>query len=99
MQWGLAGRTAAEAQVASSRPTPEALKKVDAALAAEQKEQGQAGTGPSSGGHGFGMGNALMMYWLLSGNRGMFWPRQRVSNKRAGRPRVGSAAWKTSAAR
>jgi hypothetical protein len=63
---------AAEAQVASSRPSPEALKKVDAALAAEQKELEQAGTGQSSGGHGYGMGNALMMYWLLAGNRGMF---------------------------
>lgn len=63
---------AAEAVVASSRPSPEALKKVDAALAAEQKEQEQAGNKSHSGGHGFGMGNALMMYWLLAGNRGMF---------------------------
>jgi hypothetical protein len=62
----------AEAVVASSRPSPEALKKVDDALAAEQKEQPQAGTGQTSGSHGFGMGNALMMYWLLAGNRGMF---------------------------
>lgn len=60
--------------IASSRPSPEALKKVEAAL---QKEQqllaGQSGAG-NSGGHGFGMGNALMMYWLLSGNRGFFSP-------------------------
>lgn len=53
---------------ASSRPSAEALKKVDAALGEEQK----TATQPQSGGGGFGMGNALMMYWLLSGNRGMF---------------------------
>lgn len=63
---------AGEIEVASSRPSPEALKKVDAALEAEQNKQEQAGTQQSSGGNGFGMGNALMMYWLLSGNRGMF---------------------------
>jgi len=57
------------AMASSSRPTPEALKKVEAALEEEQKvaakPQGQHS-------HGFGMGNALMMYWLLAGNRGMF---------------------------
>lgn len=57
------------AMATSSRPTPEALKKVEAALEEEQKvaakPQGQHS-------HGFGMGNALMMYWLLAGNRGMF---------------------------
>jgi hypothetical protein len=52
----------------STRPTPEALKMVEAALEEEQK------TASASGGHGFGMGNALMMYWLLAGNRGMFSP-------------------------
>ncbi len=50
-----------------TRPTPEALAQVDAALAQEQKAEGNSG-----GGQGFGMGNALMMYWLLAGNRGMF---------------------------
>jgi hypothetical protein len=59
----------AEAMVAASRPTPGALEKVDAALAAEQQREGAA---PASGGGGFGMGNALMMYWLLAGNRGLF---------------------------
>jgi hypothetical protein len=55
----------------SSRPTPEALKKVEAALEEEQK----TATNSSGQQHqGFGMGNALMMYWLLSGNRGMFSP-------------------------
>ena len=59
--------------VASSRPTPEALKKVEEAL---EKEQQQAKNPPptSGGHHGFGMGNALMMYWLLAGNRGSFTP-------------------------
>jgi hypothetical protein len=60
--------------VASSRPSPEALKKVEAALAREQQLlAGQSGAS-HSGGHGFGMGNALLMYWLLSGNRGSFMP-------------------------
>lgn len=59
------------AAAASSRPTPEALKKVEAALEEEQK----VATNPSGQHHhGFGMGNALMMYWLLSGNRGFFSP-------------------------
>lgn len=59
------------AMASASRPTPEALKKVEAALEQEQKSTANAsGTGQ----HGFGMGNALMMYWLLAGNRGMFSP-------------------------
>jgi hypothetical protein len=59
--------------VTSSRPTPETLKKVEAAL---EKEQELAKNEPSQGsGHGgLGMGNALMMYWLLAGNRGAFAP-------------------------
>ena len=56
--------------IASSRPTPEALKKVEAALEEEQK----TASNPQQQGSGFGMGNALMMYWLLAGNRGMFSP-------------------------
>ncbi|MCW1922998.1 hypothetical protein OKA05_10580 [Luteolibacter arcticus] len=60
--------------VADSRPTPEALKKVEAALEKEQKQlAGQSGTA-HGGGSGFGMGNALLMYWMLSGNRGFFSP-------------------------
>ncbi len=57
--------------VASSKPTPETLKKVEAAL---EKEQAQNGSSERSGQGGFGMGNALMMYWLLAGNRGTFAP-------------------------
>ncbi len=56
--------------VATSRPSAAALKKVEAALEEEQT----AATAPQAGGGGFGMGNALMMYWLLAGNRGMFSP-------------------------
>lgn len=60
---------------AASRPSPEALKKVDAALEKEQVEQGTAGNNSNANHNGgFGMGNALMMYWLLAGNRGMFSP-------------------------
>ncbi len=58
--------------VAASRPTPEALKKVEAALEEEQKTATNPQQQQRSG--GFGMGNALMMYWLLAGNRGMFSP-------------------------
>lgn len=60
-----------EARVKSSRPSPEALKKVEAALEVEQQIASNHST---SQGQGFGMGNALMMYWLLSGNRGFFSP-------------------------
>lgn len=62
--------------VPDSRPTPEALRKVEAALEKEQQllaGQPQGSSGNATGG-GFGMGNALMMYWLLSGNRGFFSP-------------------------
>jgi hypothetical protein len=60
--------------VADSRPSPEALKKVEAALEKEQQLlAGPSGSARSSGG-GFGMGNALLMYWMLSGNRGFFSP-------------------------
>jgi hypothetical protein len=64
------------ATVADSRPTPAALKKVEAALEKEQQLlAGQSGSGTAhrSGG-GFGMSNALLMYWMLSGNRGFFSP-------------------------
>ena len=61
------------ATVADSRPTPAALKKVEAALEKEQQLlAGQSGAAHRSG--GFGMGNALLMYWMLSGNRGFFSP-------------------------
>ena len=68
----------AEATVAASRPTPEALKKVEAALDREQKNlanQGAAaGTTTTGNSHGPGIGTALMMYWMLSGNRGSYAP-------------------------
>lgn len=61
---------------AVSRPSPEALKKVELALEQEQKELAANPQAAETQQHrgGFGMGNALMMYWLLSGNRGMFAP-------------------------
>ena len=59
--------------LAASRPTPEALKKVETALEEEQKTASNSSIHHHHGG-GFGMGNALMMYWLLAGNRGMFSP-------------------------
>jgi len=70
-----------EAHVTASRPTPEALKKVELALAHEQEliAKENTGTSNSSGtsstqrSHS-GFGSALMMYWLLSGNRGAFSP-------------------------
>lgn len=58
----------------ASRPTAEALKKVETALEEEQKVASKSSGQQAHGGGGFGMGNALMMYWLLSGNRGMFSP-------------------------
>jgi hypothetical protein len=59
--------------IPASRPSPEALKKVDEALTREQQLAGKSTSQAHSGG-GFGVGNMLMMYWLLSGNRGMFSP-------------------------
>ncbi len=64
--------------VPPSRPSAAALKKVDEALSRQQKEEQQGGGGGSNvtqhHGGGFGAGNMLMMYWLLSGNRGFFSP-------------------------
>ena len=65
--------------VAASRPTPEALKKVEAALDREQQAlaaQGQtaATTTTNNYHYGPGIGGSLMMYWLLAGNRGNFNP-------------------------
>lgn len=81
----------AEARFASSRPTPEALKKVELALTREQEliekennadaltTQTAANAGTTHNPtttyhHHSGFGNALMMYWLLSGNRGSYTP-------------------------
>ena len=71
----------AEAKVSASRPTPEALKKVELALAHEQEliakensaSSGSTSTTTTTHSHS-GFGNALMMYWLLSGNRGAYTP-------------------------
>lgn len=62
---------------AASRPTAEALEHVQKVLEEEQATAGNNGNANGANqGHsgGFGMGNMLMMYWLLSGNRGMFSP-------------------------
>jgi hypothetical protein len=68
----------AEATVAASRPTPEALKKVEAALDREQQKLASQGTAPGgttgTQSHSPGIGTALMMYWMLSGNRGSYAP-------------------------
>jgi hypothetical protein len=55
-----------------SRPSHEALKKIDQILENEQGAASHSASQPMSG--GFGMGNYLMMYWLLSGNTGRFSP-------------------------
>ena len=69
----------AEAGVAASRPTPEALKKVEDALDREQQllasqEKATPGTTQHHSTAGLGFGSALMMYWLISGNRGSYRP-------------------------
>jgi hypothetical protein len=77
-KWFVDGRwqaTAPVETVAASKPVPEALKKVEAALQKEQQLMaGQSGAGATHSSGGFGMGNALLMYWLLAGNRGGFMP-------------------------
>ena len=65
--------------VPPSRPSPEALKKVDAALTLARKEEEENGGSTNSttnhqGGGGFSGTNMLLMYMLLSGNRGLFSP-------------------------
>jgi hypothetical protein len=68
----------AEAAVAASRPTPEALKKVEAALEKAQqelaKQETPSGSTSTNHSHRPGVGSALMMYWLLAGNRGSYAP-------------------------
>jgi len=69
----------AEATVAASRPTPEALKKVEAALDRAQQllasqNKGASGTTVNNIHQGPGLGSAMMMYWLLAGNRGSYNP-------------------------
>lgn len=65
-----------------SHPKPEALKKVEEVLAREQEALAQApgetSTAPATVHHhhggGMGIGNMMLMYWLLSGNRGSYMP-------------------------
>ncbi len=85
----------AETPVTASRPTVEALTRVEAALNREQQllaSQGKSapgtagssapgtagGSAPGTTGNnhqgGPGVGTALMMYWLLAGNRGSYAP-------------------------
>lgn len=67
---------AGPATVAASRPAPEVLTRIDEALAkSEQALDGmanQAAQYQSQASSGPGIGSALMMYWLLSGNRGAY---------------------------
>ena len=82
-----------EVHVSSSRPTPEALKKVELALAREQELIAKENSGTPGGSpttvqhHHSGFGSALMMYWLLSVNRGFFSPGSgfRQAESQAGR--------------
>ncbi|MFD0895404.1 hypothetical protein KBB96_20295 [Luteolibacter ambystomatis] len=65
--------------VPASRPSPEALKRIDDALAKQQQSldtTAQQATYYQNQSHssGPGLGTALAMYWLLSGNRGSYAP-------------------------
>jgi hypothetical protein len=60
--------------LASSRPSDEALRKVETHLAQEQQPVAQGATSGHQTYHGGGVGNMLLMYWLLSGNRGSYTP-------------------------
>ena len=60
--------------ISSSRPNADELKRIDTSLEEEQKQVAAHPQTYHSGGGGMGMGNMLMMYWLLSGNRGFFSP-------------------------
>ncbi len=77
-QWDISpGPTTVE----DSRPSPEALKKLDAALTKDQTAAAaaapaQPGTTPRSFHHhsGFSPSSMLMMYWLLNANRNSYRP-------------------------
>lgn len=61
--------------VPASRPSPDALQRVDAALTLARKEEEKAGGNTTSNqSSGFSGTNMLLMYLLLSGNRGLFSP-------------------------
>lgn len=61
--------------VPASQPSTAALKKVEAYLEDEEKKQ-ETLNEPylSQGGESIGATDALLMYWILSGNRGNFMP-------------------------
>ncbi|MGC4013900.1 MAG: hypothetical protein QM755_05200 [Luteolibacter sp.] len=66
-------------EVPASRPSPEALKRVDDALAKQQQQLDATANQATyyqqqSHSSGPGLGTALAMYWLLSGNRGAYAP-------------------------
>lgn len=64
--------------VPPSRPSPEALVRIQSALEKEEEDlegaSARAAQYTNQAHSGPGIGSALMMYWLLSGNRGGFSP-------------------------
>lgn len=64
--------------VPASRPSPEALRRIDETL--DKQQQGLDATAAQAAHYqhqataGPGLGSSLMMFWLLSGNRGFFSP-------------------------
>jgi hypothetical protein len=64
--------------VPASRPSPEALRRIDETL--DKQQQGLDATAAQAAHYqhqataGPGLGSTLMMFWLLSGNRGLFSP-------------------------
>jgi hypothetical protein len=64
--------------VPASRPSPEALRRIDETL--DKQQQGLDATAATASHYqhqataGPGLGSTLMMFWLLSGNRGFFSP-------------------------
>lgn len=66
------------AEIAPTRPSPEALRRIDETLSKQEQmldaTAAQANQYQQNASSGPGIGSALMMYWLLSGNRGSFMP-------------------------
>lgn len=78
----------ARCSLTTSRPSETALRKIELFLEREQQLVSQEGEGSaSSTTHhhhgGMGMGNMLMMYWLLSSNRGGYSPGAGFQNAQA----------------
>jgi len=65
-----------EPEVKISPPTAAALRRVEAALEDQEKaeDQNQGAVASQHRGGGFNTTDALLMYWMLSGNRGNFAP-------------------------